>query len=105
MKKDLSGMTLKTCMTFSFAMIVHALLMAQDGGGSGSGGGVAETTTSITRTETTTSNWYASPWVWVVGIAVFVLLLVALMRGGGSDRTVSSHTDRVTVTKSSSTDL
>lgn len=29
------------------------------------------------------SNWYASPWVWVVGGAVFILLLVALIRGGG----------------------
>ena len=28
------------------------------------------------------SNWYASPWVWVVGAAVFILLLVALTRGG-----------------------
>ncbi len=27
-------------------------------------------------------NFFASPWVWVVGIAVFILLLVALMRGG-----------------------
>ena len=27
-------------------------------------------------------NWYASPWVWVVGAAVFILLLVALTRGG-----------------------
>ncbi len=28
-------------------------------------------------------NWYASPWVWVIGGAVFILLLVALTRGGG----------------------
>jgi hypothetical protein len=28
------------------------------------------------------ANWYASPWVWVVGAAVFILLLVALTRGG-----------------------
>ena len=28
------------------------------------------------------SNWYAQPWVWIVGGAVFVLLLVALLRGG-----------------------
>ena len=28
------------------------------------------------------SNFFASPWVWVVGVAVFILLLVALMRGG-----------------------
>jgi hypothetical protein len=28
------------------------------------------------------SSWYGSPWVWVVGAAVFILLLVALTRGG-----------------------
>lgn len=28
------------------------------------------------------SNWYQQPWVWVVGVAVFVLLLVAILRGG-----------------------
>jgi hypothetical protein len=27
--------------------------------------------------------WYSSPWVWVVGAAIFILLLVALARGGG----------------------
>ena len=27
-------------------------------------------------------DWYTSPWVWVVGAAVFILLLVALTRGG-----------------------
>jgi apolipoprotein N-acyltransferase len=30
------------------------------------------------------SNWYAQPWVWIVGGAVFILLLVALLRGGGN---------------------
>lgn len=30
-------------------------------------------------------NWYASPWVWVVGAAVFILLLVALTRSGRRD--------------------
>jgi hypothetical protein len=29
------------------------------------------------------SNWYQQPWVWIVGIAVFILLLVALLKGGG----------------------
>jgi hypothetical protein len=28
-------------------------------------------------------GFLSSPWVWVVGGAVFVLLLVALLRGGG----------------------
>jgi hypothetical protein len=31
------------------------------------------------------STWYASPWVWVVGAAVFILLLVALTRGRRAD--------------------
>lgn len=105
MKQVFNGMTLKTFMTFSFAMIVHTILIAQDGGGTGSGSGSAESSTSVTRTETTTSNWYASPWVWVIGIAVFVLLLVALLRGGGSDRTSTGRTDKVTVTKTSSSDI
>ena len=26
--------------------------------------------------------WYTAPWVWIVGAAVFILLLVALTRGG-----------------------
>jgi hypothetical protein len=29
------------------------------------------------------SNWYSSPIVWIIGAAVFILLLVALLRGGG----------------------
>jgi len=29
------------------------------------------------------SNWYQQPWVWVVGGAVFILLLVAILKGGG----------------------
>ena len=33
-------------------------------------------------------GFFSSPWVWVVGVAVFILLLVALMRGGGSKRDV-----------------
>ena len=30
-------------------------------------------------------NWYTQPWVWIVGGAVFLLLLVALLRGGKKD--------------------
>ena len=29
-------------------------------------------------------NWYTQPWVWIVGGAVFILLLVALLRGNRS---------------------
>ena len=27
--------------------------------------------------------WYANPWVWVVGAAVFILLLAAILKSGG----------------------
>lgn len=30
------------------------------------------------------SNWYTNPIVWVIGGAVFILLLVALLRGNNS---------------------
>jgi hypothetical protein len=29
------------------------------------------------------SIWYMQPWVWIVGGAVFILLLVAMFRGSG----------------------
>ena len=29
------------------------------------------------------STWYAEPWVWVVGIAVFIIILVAILKGSG----------------------
>jgi hypothetical protein len=29
------------------------------------------------------SNWYQQPWVWVVGGAVFIFILVALLSGRG----------------------
>ena len=41
-------------------------------------------------------NWYASPWVWIVGAAVFILLLVALTSGS---RRSSTTGDRVTYSK------
>ncbi len=28
------------------------------------------------------SEWYQQPWLWIIGGAVFILLLVALLRGG-----------------------
>ena len=29
-------------------------------------------------------NWYTQPWVWIVGAAIFILLLVALLRSNSS---------------------
>ena len=32
-------------------------------------------------TTTTTTEWYAEPWMWVVGGAIFLLIVIALVRG------------------------
>ena len=59
-----------------FAAIISVIVFAQESGGNGDG---AKLDVNI---NTNDSAWYASPWVWVVGAAVFILLLVALTRGG-----------------------
>ena len=77
---------------FVFLLMVNVLpllIMAQDSSGGGS------TSTTTTTRKVTETSWYTSPWVWVAGAAVFILLLIALMRG----KSGSSATDRVTVTK------
>ena len=50
-----------------------AFLLGQDAG-----------TTSKVTTTTTKTTWYAEPWVWVVGAAVFILILVSLLKGNSS---------------------
>ena len=54
------------------ATILSLVIFAQEKG--------AEVNVDVTKT-TTTTHWYASPFVWVVCEAVFILLLVALTRG------------------------
>jgi len=57
------------------------------------GGSVTKTTSSTT---TTTSEWYTQPWVWVVGGAVLLVILVALLRGNSNS---TKEVSRTTVIK------
>ncbi len=51
------------------------------------------TKTTTTETTTTTTTWYLEPWVWVVGGALLLLIIVALVRSGsGRDTEVSRTT-------------
>src|SRR5687768_4599038 len=88
MKNSVKLMTLKSFITLLVFNFIQLVVMAQDTASS------STTTTSVTTEQTT--EWYTSPWVWVIGAAVFILLLVALMRWN-SGRTGGS--DKVTVTK------
>ncbi len=53
--------------------LVSTIAFAQDKG--------ADVNIKVTKED---GNWYAQPWVWIVGGAVFLLLLVALMRGNNN---------------------
>ena len=59
----------KACLAV-LSVIMSALAFAQEGGA------------KIDVDVNTQDAWYAAPWVWVVGAAIFILLLVALLRGG-----------------------
>lgn len=54
--------------------LTSTALWAQDGG--------ADLNVNINKGDS--GGWYTQPWVWIVGGAVFLLLLVALLRGGGN---------------------
>jgi hypothetical protein len=88
MKTLVKGMNLKMLITFIVFNLFQLALIAQE----------ETTTTSSTKKVdievNNNENWYAAPWVWIVGAAIFILLLVALI-GGGRSRSG----DRVSVTR------
>lgn len=97
MKQLTKGLTYKTIITFLMIAFVQTIIWAQENEAS------LSTTTKTVKVTSQSNNWYTSPMVWIIGAAVFILLLVALMRGRNSGST-TGRTEKVTVTKSSSTD-
>ena len=75
MKYSINTAFFKNAFLMVLLSITAAISYAQDSVTS------AVSTTASSTTETT--MWYAEPWVWVVGGAVFLLLLVALLKSGG----------------------
>src|SRR5687768_1836773 len=97
MKQLTKSFSYKALLTFLTLAFMQAIAFAQDSSGGGSSSSSSTTSTTVSTTET----WYTEPWVWIVGGAVLLLLIVALMRGNrGSD----TRSDKVTVTKSVKTD-
>lgn len=76
MKKVTISNAYKFILTFVFCCI-QFFAFSQDSTGS-------STTVTKTTTTTTTSEWYTQPWVWVVGAAVLLVILVALFRGNST---------------------
>ncbi|HEU4471707.1 MAG TPA: hypothetical protein VFR58_11520 [Flavisolibacter sp.] len=65
---------LAVMLTLLAAIFSPLLVLAQTGG--------ADITVDINKTDN--GAWYNQPWVWIVGTAVFILLLVALLRNDRS---------------------
>ncbi len=99
MKQLPTRTSLKNFAALLLLCFVQSIAWAQDSVTSNS-----SSSKTVTTTTTTTQNWYAQPWVWVVGGVVLILLIVALVRGGSRSTTEASRTDKVTVTRSTSTD-
>ena len=70
-------LNVKKIITLLLLSLMQTALWAQDGGG-------ADVNVKITKDN---GNWYAQPWVWVVGAAVFIIILVALFRSSSSKNT------------------
>ncbi|MEO7209612.1 MAG: hypothetical protein ABIY35_01605 [Chitinophagaceae bacterium] len=88
MKKLFNLKSIRFFCLMIMGLFINAILFAQDSSGS---------TSVTTTTHTETQTWYMEPWVWVVGGAVFILILVALARSGKStDRTIITKTTNTT---------
>jgi hypothetical protein len=90
----------QTGLRLSFLLLAFAVsfaLWAQDqtDGNSGSSSSSSTKTTSIHVSGDSANAWYTQPWVWVIGAAVFILLLVALLNGNKGRDTVT--TERTTI--------
>ena len=81
---------------FSLAMLTftRALVFAQDSAAGSS------TTTSTTSSSSTSIQ----PWMWIVGGVVLLIIIIALLRGNSNTATGAAHTDKVTYTKTTSSE-
>ena len=68
--KQISNMLSKAALVLA-GLFMSLVSLAQDKG----------TDINVDINKDSGSNWYAQPWVWIVGGAVFILLLVALLKG------------------------
>lgn len=85
MKKISLSLAYKSVLLFLFSCM-QMMLWAQDSTST-------SRSTSVTTESSTTTEWYTQPWVWVVGGAVLLIILVALLRGNSSkDKEVTRTT-------------
>lgn len=72
MKRNIMKCAVKEIPVFLCLMLVSVLTFAQEKG--------LDIDIDVNKEN---DQWYNNPWAWVIGGAVFILLLVAIVRGGG----------------------
>jgi hypothetical protein len=92
--KQLIKVDIKSFLLFVIVCFYQTIAMAQDSIATSSSS--HRTTTTTTTSTTPDSNWYSQPWVWIVAGIIFIIVLVALLKGNSSG---TSSSDKVTVTK------
>lgn len=73
-------------MVLALQMLIYkgAILLAQEGGGSGGERKVDVNVDVDGPSAAGGTVWYGNWWVWAIGIAVFLIVIVALTNRGGS---------------------
>lgn len=92
MKNAIYNLRYKLTLLIILISTGYIALAQESGGSTGSSTSSSSTTTSVSVSGPG-KDWYTQPWVWIVGAALFILLLVALL---GNNR---RSTNRVRVTR------
>ena len=80
---------------FSLFLLSGIYAFAQDTNASNTSS-YHSTTTSSSGPAASTTVWYTAPWVWVVGVVVLILILVALFSGKNNSKTEVIRTTKTT---------
>jgi hypothetical protein len=80
-----------------FSFLISIYTYAQDSSNTTvSHSSASQSSSSSTTIPENTAMWYSSPWVWVVGALLLIVILLTIFRGGSGSKSEVSHTVKST---------